>query len=256
MTATDTTDAHRGTLWLFATFVLFAGAALLLHGPIPQDPSYHAFADARTLFGVPHFWNVVSNLPFVVAGLAGLYTLRVRPPGVLPELRTAYAALFVGSMLVGVGSGAYHLAPSNETLVWDRMPMTLGFMAFVAILIGEHVSPAFARRALLPLVLLGAGAVAWWARTDDLRPYALVQFAPVLLLPVLLLRHPSRLDTIAPLWLVLASYVVAKLLEHWDDALLAALGFSGHPLKHLAASVAIFAMVYAMRRRVRVPVDS
>ena len=47
-------------------------AALLLLPPIPQDQSYHKFADQRTLFGTPNFWNVVSNFPFIAIGLAGL----------------------------------------------------------------------------------------------------------------------------------------------------------------------------------------
>src|SRR5262249_21708612 len=40
--------------------------------PIPQAMSYHAFADDRTLLGVPNFWNVVSNLPFLIVGFLGL----------------------------------------------------------------------------------------------------------------------------------------------------------------------------------------
>jgi hypothetical protein len=28
---------------------------------IQQDQLYHVFADQRTLLGIPHFWNVVSN---------------------------------------------------------------------------------------------------------------------------------------------------------------------------------------------------
>jgi hypothetical protein len=47
-------------------------AALLLLPPIHQDQAYHRFADERTLFGVPNFWNVVSNLPFVAVGAVGL----------------------------------------------------------------------------------------------------------------------------------------------------------------------------------------
>jgi hypothetical protein len=41
---------------------------LLLVPAIPQDQAYHQFADQRTLLGIPNFWNVVSNIPFVVVG--------------------------------------------------------------------------------------------------------------------------------------------------------------------------------------------
>src|SRR5258708_22880050 len=49
---------------------------LLLMPPIPQSQIYHGFADQRTLTGIPNFWNVVSNLPFVLVGTLGLINVR------------------------------------------------------------------------------------------------------------------------------------------------------------------------------------
>ena len=46
--------------------------ALLPLPPLLQDQAYHQFADQRELFGIPNFWNVVSNLPFVAVGAVGL----------------------------------------------------------------------------------------------------------------------------------------------------------------------------------------
>ena len=40
--------------------------------PIPQDPAYHLFVDTREIFGVSNFWNVASNLPFLLVGIAGI----------------------------------------------------------------------------------------------------------------------------------------------------------------------------------------
>src|SRR2546423_10618014 len=94
--------------------------ALLLVPPIPQDQSYHLFADRRTLLGVPNFWNVVSNLPFIAVGAAGLWHVR-GDPGAL--------VLFIGIFLTGFGSSYYHLSPDDGTLFWDRLPMTLFFSA-------------------------------------------------------------------------------------------------------------------------------
>jgi hypothetical protein len=48
---------------LRVTAVSLAGLALL--PKIPQAQAYHEFADQRTLLGIPNFWNVVSNIPFV-----------------------------------------------------------------------------------------------------------------------------------------------------------------------------------------------
>src|SRR5215472_12695351 len=45
--------------------------AMLFVPPIHQDPAYHHFADQRTLFGIPNFFNVVSNLPFLFVAIWG-----------------------------------------------------------------------------------------------------------------------------------------------------------------------------------------
>jgi len=56
--------------------------------PIAQDPHYHAFADGRTLHGVPNFWNVISNIPFFLVALYGIRALRSRTAFVEPGERT------------------------------------------------------------------------------------------------------------------------------------------------------------------------
>ncbi len=78
-------------------------AGLLLLPPIPQDQSYHKFADQRTLFGVPNFWNVVSNFPFIAIGLVGLRQFHRNPVTLL---------LFLGILSTGFGSSYYHLDPN------------------------------------------------------------------------------------------------------------------------------------------------
>ncbi|WP_157267414.1 ceramidase domain-containing protein [Azohydromonas aeria] len=241
-----------GLLWGITAAAL---AALALHGPIAQPVSYHAFADERTLLGIPNFWNVVSNLPFVLLGLAGLWRLRRRPPGVLPGLAACHAAFFAGAVGIGLGSAWYHLRPDSATLAWDRLPMTVAFMAFFAIVLGEHLGVRLARRALPALLLAGLGSVLYWVLSErlggsDLRPYLLVQFLPVLLTPLILLLFPSRLTRVGWLWLLLALYVVAKGVEHFDAALYEHLGgLSGHTLKHLLAAGSLWCMVAGMSRR-------
>jgi hypothetical protein len=82
------------------------------------------------LFGIPNFWNVVSNLPFIAVGLAGL--LRVRRDATT-------LVLFTGLFLTGFGSSYYHLNPNDGTLFWDRLPMTLCFAAILAAVVEERV---------------------------------------------------------------------------------------------------------------------
>ena len=59
---------RRGPVVVFLGLAAASLAALLLLPPILQDQSYHRFADERTLFGIPNFWNVVSNVPFIAVG--------------------------------------------------------------------------------------------------------------------------------------------------------------------------------------------
>jgi hypothetical protein len=50
---------------MFVLFGLMAVslAGLLLLPALPQDQSYHLFADCRAIAGIPNFWNVVSIFP-------------------------------------------------------------------------------------------------------------------------------------------------------------------------------------------------
>lgn len=224
--------------------------------PIPQDQAYHQFVDQRTLLGIPNFWNVVTNLPFVVVGLIGMIPfLRNRPPAIVPELKWAYALFFVGTFLVGFGSGYYHLDPTDESLVWDRLPMTIAFMAFFAVIIGERSSKAAARWLLVPLLLVGIFSVLYWDWTEqqgagDLRLYALVQFLPMLLIVILLCCYRSPFTHNAYLFVMLGMYVLAKVFEFLDQPLydLGTL-MSGHAVKHVAAALSPYVFYLGLMRR-------
>src|ERR1039457_2331665 len=105
-----------------AASMVAIGCAVL--PPLAQDPLYHAFADGRTLYGVPNFWNVISNVPFFLVALYGIGTFRSGTAFVEPWERIAYCVLLGATAAVGVGSIYYHLHPDNPRLFWDRLPMT------------------------------------------------------------------------------------------------------------------------------------
>ncbi len=235
------------------------GAAILLP-PIPQDEAYHVFADQRAFLGVPAFLNVISNGLFLVVGLRGLAWLRREPVAAAGPLRVGWergagAILFGGIALTAVGSAWYHAAPSDATLVWDRLPMTIAFMAFFALLLADRVGLGVARALLPGLLALGAGSVVYWALTEragagDLRAYGLVQFLPMALIPLLLALFPAAYTRGSDVLGVLAWYAAAKAAEILDRPIFA-LGtmVSGHTLKHLLAGVAAWWILRMLTRR-------
>jgi hypothetical protein len=242
----------------------FALAALLVPA-MPQPPSYHQFADDRPLLGIPNFWNVISNLPFLVGGLWGLISIH---PGAGPfqdlSERTAYRVFFAGAALTCLGSAWYHLAPDNTRLVWDRLPMTLGFAGLVCAAVGERIDPTLGRRALWPLVGLGLLSVLYWhaserAGAGNLVPYAAFQAWSVAAILFIVVACPPRHHSHGHLlvWAV-AWYALAKVFELFDPAVYGLLGgtLSGHTIKHLLAAAAVFAIVRQLRLRAPMQVAS
>ena len=223
--------------------VLFAAV-----GPIAQDPAYHALADQRALAGVPNAFNVISNAGFLLVGLLGLRLCL--GPGV-PGASRAWTVFFFGVLLVAFGSSWYHWNPGNATLAWDRLPMTVVFMALFAAVVAEHVRPEIERTLLRGALIVGIVSVGWWHYTGDLRPYAWVQFAPLLALAFTVVAFPRRYTHRGYLPLGLGFYALAKVAEIYDPAIYAATGnvISGHSLKHLVAAAAPYCVYRMLRER-------
>ncbi|HYC44025.1 MAG TPA: ceramidase domain-containing protein [Burkholderiales bacterium] len=214
--------------------------------PIPQDPAYHLLADTRTCLGIPNFGNVFSNAAFLVIGFIGLrHCILHRVDGA----SRSWTLFFFGTLLVAFGSGYYHWSPDNVTLAWDRLPMTIAFMALFSALIAEHVRPDIERTLLRASIAIGILSVVWWRYTDDLRLYAWVQFGPMLVIVFLLFAYRGRYGHRVYLVWALAFYMLAKVAEFGDVAIYEITGnaISGHTLKHLLAAVAPY-FVYVMLR--------
>lgn len=247
--------------WIGMIALAMIVAVLLLVDPIPQSPAYHAFADARAFLGISNFWNVLSNLPFLWVGAAGLIAIHRQRLQLADEhLVTAYWVFFYGIALTAFGSGWYHLAPSNASLAWDRLPMTIGFAGMLTIIVCDLVSVRAGRLLLWPMLAVGAGSVLYWVYTEsigagDLRPYALVQFLPMLLIMMILIQHRRETARTRVYWLMLGWYVLAKVLEYFDAQIFAAGELlSGHSLKHVAAAMAPWVLLRALQKAtVRAP---
>lgn len=241
-------------IWLFS---LSAVVALFFIEPISQDLSYHSFVDNNTILGIPNFYNVVSNIPFLIVGIMGLYQLNHLE--IIPEMGLAYWLLFFAVALVAFGSGYYHLNPSNHTLVWDRLPMTIAFMSLFAIIISEFVNPISGNLWLFPLIVVGVFSVFYWQWTEsngagDLRLYALVQFLPITIIPLILLMYPSKFSHVSGYWWLLVAYVLAKVFEYYDAQIydLTSQLISGHAIKHVVAAIGMYVLLVSYKKRLRI----
>lgn len=214
--------------------------------PIPQDINYHNFADSRTIFGIPNFWDVISNLPMFFIGLYGFWVsskyVSQRPDFVS---KTLPFVLCLGIFSASFGSAYYHWAPDNQTLVWDRLPMTLMFMPLFSLVIYDFIGKEEGRWAFFVTIPLGIFSVLYWQYTEsigqgDLRLYGFVQFFPMLAFPLVLWLFPKKVPYLKYIILLLVWYIIAKLAEHFDVAIFELLGFwSGHTIKHLVSAIAL-----------------
>jgi hypothetical protein len=196
----------------------------------------------------------------------------------------AWWIFFLGCSMTALGSTYYHWKPNNNRLIWDRLPMTLGFMAIYSIVLHERLmldlvdpsavmSTPYAFKismslikikqwipflpelvAWLPvhLTIIGLLSVVYWAKVDDLRPYLIVQFYPLLTIPVLLALFPARFTHSHLLLVALAWYALAKVVEVLDRPIFKwTLGLvSGHTLKHLISSLSmLWCVMYVVQRR-------
>lgn len=243
---------------LFLALAVVLTLAVFLAPRVPQPQSYHNFADQRQWLGISNFGDVASNLPFAVVGIWGLLFLLSRNSAsqfVHAGERIPYVFIFVGFLLTAFGSAYYHLAPDNNRLVWDRLPMTIAFMALIAAMIAERVDTKLGLW-LLPILLpIGIGSVVQWHYSEvrgdgDLRFYAAVQTGAILALFIALMLRP-RYTRSSDLAVAAGFYLLAKVFETFDRQIFS-MGHlvSGHTLKHLAAGASGFWILKMVKHRV------
>jgi hypothetical protein len=241
---------YRVRIGIILAFVIVVAIVDAFMPPIPQDPSYHNFADRRAFLGIPNFGDVMSNVPFFLVGALGIaFFLQRRNDarGEIDPQRWPFFIYFIGVALVAFGSAYFHYAPTNETLFWDRLPMSIAFMALLSAFVVDRIQIR-AGLFLLPfLVILGIFSVIYWHLTEqagqgDLRLYAVVQFFPILAIPLIcILFSPLKLDA-RYLVAMACLYGLAKVFEFFDHGIFDLLDetVSGHTLKHLSAAAAAY----------------
>ncbi|CAK8530178.1 unnamed protein product [Lathyrus sativus] len=244
---------RKRTAYTLAVALICFVVLMILTPSIPQSQDYHNFADQRTFFGIPNALDVISNFPFLIIGSIGLVLchhgnyFKLSLQGEL----WGWTCFYVGVAAVAVGSSYYHLKPDDARLVWDRLPMTVAFTSIIAIFIIERIDERKGMISIIPLVLAGVISIAYWRFFDDLRPYALVQFVPIIAIPIMAILLPP-MYTHSTYWLWAAGfYLLAKVLEATDDLVYKWTNHivSGHTLKHLfAAMVPVFLTLMLAKR--------
>jgi hypothetical protein len=238
-------------LWVIIPLVLGCAAITFFLPRIPQPEAYHNFADQRTLLGIPHFFDVVSNIFFLIVGVLGVRFIirdrsRTESAFLKPLERWPYLIFFLCVTLTAFGSAYYHLQPNDSRLVWDRIPIILSCMALLAAVLGERICIRTASWLLAPLMLLGTWSVLYWrasqaAGRGDLRPYGLAQYGSFLILVFLLALFPARYTRGSDFVVALAIYAAAKLFEAADRPIYSPCEIvSGHTLKHIAAALSAY----------------
>ena len=244
---------------LIITVFIAVISSFIFVDPISQNLSYHNFSDSEGFRYLPNTLNVISNIPFICVGAIGLAALFNRNKSTLNILtgnKLSYIFLFAGSVLVGFGSGYYHLNPTNESLVWDRIPMTIAFMALYSIILSEFVSPKIGKLSLIPLLVIGVFSVLYWWFSErygvgDLRLYAVVQFFPVITIPIILLCFNPKYSHCIGYWVLILTYIGAKLFETFDYQIHNFLGvISGHSIKHVLPALGLYYLIVTYKKRV------
>ena len=243
----ETPSKEKIAYVLLAVVATLSCAAFIYYPQIQQDLNYHLFSDQESMCSMPNFLNVVSNGPFLIIGILGIHDLinNKSKKLVTEDFKRQKQLFFIGVALVALGSGYYHWNPNNQTLVWDRLPMTVAFMALFSLIIGTFVNKNLGKKSLIPLITIGFCSVLYWVVLDDLKLYAFVQFYPMVAIPVILLCFNREKKATWGYWLLLLAYLIAKFCEHYDNQIHHTLGIiSGHSIKHLVAALGVYCLIY------------
>ena len=240
-------DEQKKIIILISLFAVSLIAVVLI-GEIKQPQSYHNFADNRTFFGIPNFFDTISNLLFLVVGMTGSWFVY---KNVRREARYSWLTLFAGVTLVSLGSGYYHWNPNDTTLVWDRLPLNIGFMGLFSAVMTEFINPKLEKFTLVPAVIIGVLSVIYWHYADDLRFYIWLQAVTFLAITAVIIMYRGRFTLRRYLLYAFGLYTLSKFAEFSDRTIYSATNnlLSGHTLKHILAALAVFYIYLMLKKR-------
>ena len=266
----QTLTRRESILAAIAGLVLCAQAFL---PQLPQSQDYHHFSDTRLLLGVPNALDTLSNIPFIIAGAAGIVLIWL---GRLTPATSALGAMslltFAGLIATGIGSIWYHVQvpPNDAGLAVDRYGMVIAFAGILGLAAADKVSERAGWWMGWVVLVAGPFSVWWWTQTGTIAPYAVLQFGGMALLVLILFwrdtpgvaadaaalqragKVTARNASTGPNWgMLIGAYALAKVLEAADAQIweLTSHTLSGHSLKHVVAACVAIAVIAPMVRR-------
>ena len=216
---------------------------------IQQNQNYHNFADKRVLFGVNNAFDTLSNLPFIIVGILGLFNFYNNK---FIKISNSFSVIlnlfFISIILTGLGSGYYHLSPNDFTLVFDRLALTLVFTFILAMLASIRISERSGFHTLAELIILAPLTVLIWNYNGNLTPYAVLQFGGIIIIVLTLLLTKAQKQSPCFASLIIL-YGFAKLAEFYDVEIfkLSQNLISGHTLKHLIGAIAVLIFISPLK---------
>jgi hypothetical protein len=128
-------------------------------------------------------------------------------------------------------------------------------MSFFAFIIYTCIDRKAGFKSFFILNIVGVISVIYWAVSEstgegDLRWYGMVQFFPVLAIPLILILYKPSFELKKRIILILLFFGVAKVTERYNYELyqLFKHRISGHSLKHLFMICAIWTIILMMRK--------
>lgn len=237
------------TLSIIAVLVSVVAYGIWDHLPVVDPSEYFSFADQERVMGLPHFWNVFSNVLFLYVGLFGFFLFIKNYHAYDLGLWESFLVLNISIFVTCWGSSYFHLNPSPQSLMWDRLPMSVGFAALFCFIFADRVTDRYVR-VMLPLLsaLAVATVLAIDAGPKDLRPYIVLQFGSLLAcLYILFFFREGRLSN-KLLIVSFVMYALAKVCEVFDHVIFEYFFLSGHTMKHIFAGVAVLLVSIAASR--------
>ena len=191
---------------------------------LPQ--SYHNFSDKRIILGIPNGLNVLSNLVFI---FLSIYLIQKKKSSLLS----------IYLLLLAIASSYYHLNPSNDTLFWDILMITITSMYVFTMINGDENGLLF--------YFFGILSVIYWKITGDLRLYLLILIG----LPLyIVLKYYKNKKVKNDVILLLFFYLLCRMVEHNDHFIYKITNntISGHTLKHIFAGLSIYYTIQLLEK--------